>query len=157
MPKPEHFEAFFISIKTNKQLPALIDALQPLKLSGVIKSAAHIGNDHKAIQALSFYPWNKSNGQTPLPDALKEQLKKRFMINSWSASGAFYGSKAEVKVWKKILKAAIKNIADDVKFIDARTLTLAMKMKSVLSLITPIDFNTNVPLLLKFSYQYIER
>lgn len=149
MPKPEHFEAFFISIKDDEKLPALIDALQPLKLSGVIKSAAHIGNDHKAIQALSFYPWKKSKGQVPLSDTLKEQLKKQFMVSSWSVSGAFYGTKAEVKVWKKILKSAIKNVADDVKFIDEFTLKLAMKMKSVLSFFTSIDFNTNVPLLEK--------
>jgi len=149
MPKPEHFEAFFISIKNNEKLPVLIDALQPLKLSGVIKSAAHIGNDHKAIQALSFYPWEKANGQVPLPDALKEQLKKKFMVNSWSVSGAFYGSKAEVKIWKKMLKAAVKDVADDVKFIDEFTLNLAMKIKSVLSFFTSIDFNTNVPFLEK--------
>ena len=149
MPKPEHFEAFFISIKDNEKLPTLIDALQPLKLNGVIKSAAHIGNDHKAIQALSFYPWKKSKGQVPLPDNLKEQLKKQFMVSSWSVSGAFYGSKAEVKVWKKILKSAMKNIADDIKFVDEFTLKLAVKMKSVLSFFTPIDFNTNVPFLEK--------
>lgn len=149
MPKPEHFEAFFISIKDDKKLPVLIDALQPLKLNGVIKSAAHIGNDHKAIQALSFYPWKKAKGLVPLPDKLKEQLKKQFMINSWSVSGAFYGTKAEVKVWKKLLKSAVKGIADDVKFIDELMLNIAIKMKSVLSFFTPIDFNTNVPLLEK--------
>ena len=86
MPKPEHFEAFFISIKNDEKLPALIDAFQPLKLRGLIKSAAHIGNDHKAIQALSFYPWKKSKGQTPLPEIIKEQLKKQYMVSSWSVS-----------------------------------------------------------------------
>jgi 4-cresol dehydrogenase (hydroxylating) len=149
MPKPEHFEAFFISIKDNEKLPALIDALQPLKLNGVIKSAAHIGNDHKAIQALSFYPWKKTNGQVPLPDIIKDKLKKQFMVSTWSVSGAFYGSKAEVRVWKKILKKALNNVADDIKFIDEFTLSLAMKMKSVLSFFTGIDFNTNIPLLEK--------
>lgn len=149
MPKPEHFEAFFISIKTNEQLPELIDALQPLKLNGIIKSSAHIANDHKAIQALSFYPWKSTNNVTPLPDSVRDQLKKKLMINAWSVSGAFYGTKAEVRVWKRILKKAVKGIADDVKFIDERTLTLAIKMKSVLSFITPIDFNRNIPLLEK--------
>ena len=152
MPKPEHFEAFFISIKDNDKLPALIDALQPLRLNGVIQSAAHIGNDHKAIQALSFYPWKKTNGEVPLPDTLKEQLKKQFMVNTWSVSGAFYGSKAEVRIWKKILKKAIKHVADDVKFIDDFTLSVAIKMKSVLSFFTGIDFNTNVPLLEKLMH-----
>ncbi len=149
MPKPEHFEAFFISIKDAAKFPALIDALQPLKLSGVIKSSAHIGNDHKAIQALSFYPWKKANGQTPLPDTIKDQLKKQYMVSTWSVSGAFYGTKAEVKVWKKILKNAVGGIADDVKFINQSTLNLAMKMKSVLTFVTGIDFNTNIPLLEK--------
>ncbi|MBL4746992.1 MAG: FAD-binding oxidoreductase [Flavobacteriaceae bacterium] len=149
MPKPEHFEAFFISIKDNDKLPILIDALQPLKLSGIIKSSAHIGNDHKAIQALSFYPWKKTNGQVPLPEALKDKLKKQFMVNTWSVSGAFYGTKAEVKVWKKILKKAMKGVADDIKFIDELTLSIAIKMKSLLSLFTNIDFNANIPLLEK--------
>lgn len=149
MPKPEHFEAFFISINDNNKLPVLIDALQPLKLNGVIKSAAHIGNDHKAIQALSFYPWKKTNGQVPLPDIIKDKLKKQFMVSTWSVSGAFYGSKAEVRVWKRILKEALNNVADDIKFIDEFTLNLAMKMKPVLSFFTGIDFNTNIPLLEK--------
>lgn len=149
MPKPEHFEAFFISIKDNEKLPALIDALQPLKLNDIIRSSAHIGNDHKAIQALSFYPWKQTNGQTPLPDSLKDQLKKQYMINAWSVSGAFYGSKAEVKVWKKMLSKAVKGIADDVKFIDEVKLKIAMKLKSVLTFFTGINFNANIPLLEK--------
>jgi 4-cresol dehydrogenase (hydroxylating) len=149
MPKPEHFEAFFISIKNESKIADLIDALQPLKLNGTIKSSAHIGNDHKAIQALSFYPWEKTKNQTPLPESLKNTLKKKFMINAWSVSGAFYGTKAEVRVWKKILKKAVKDVTNDVKFIDQSTLSLAIKFKSILSFFTGIDFNTNIPLLEK--------
>jgi 4-cresol dehydrogenase (hydroxylating) len=149
MPKPEHFEAFFISIKDESKIADLIDALQPLKLNGTIKSSAHIGNDHKAIQALSFYPWEKTKNQTPLPESLKNTLKKKFMINAWSVSGAFYGTKAEVRVWKKILKKAVKDVTNDVKFIDQSTLSLAIKLKSILSFFTGIDFNTNIPLLEK--------
>jgi 4-cresol dehydrogenase (hydroxylating) len=149
MPKPEHFEAFFISIKDESKIADLIDALQPLKLNGTIKSSAHIGNDHKAIQALSFYPWEKTKNQTPLPESVKNTLKKKFMINAWSLSGAFYGTKAEVRVWKKILKKAVKDVTNDVKFIDQSTLSLAIKLKSILSFFTGIDFNTNVPLLEK--------
>jgi 4-cresol dehydrogenase (hydroxylating) len=149
MPKPEHFEAFFISIKDDSKIADLIDALQPLKLNGTIKSSAHIGNDHKAIQALSFYPWEKTKNQTPLPESVKNTLKKKFMINAWSVSGAFYGTKAEVRVWKKILKKAVKDVTNDVKFIDQSTLSLAIKLKSILSFFTGIDFNTNVPLLEK--------
>ncbi len=149
MPKPEHFEAFFISIKDEDKIADLIDALQPLKLNGIIKSSAHIGNDHKAIQALSFYPWKKAKNQTPLPESIKNTLKKKFMVNAWSVSGAFYGTKAEVKVWKKILKQAIKGVTTDIKFIDQSTLSLAMKFKGILSLFTGIDFNTNIPLLEK--------
>jgi 4-cresol dehydrogenase (hydroxylating) len=149
MPKPEHFEAFFISIKDDSKIADLIDALQPLKLNGTIKSSAHIGNDHKAIQALSFYPWEKTKNQTPLPESVKNTLKKKFMINAWSLSGAFYGTKAEVRVWKKILKKAVKDVTNDVKFIDQSTLSLAIKLKSILSFFTGIDFNTNVPLLEK--------
>ncbi|MFQ3193116.1 MAG: 4-cresol dehydrogenase (hydroxylating), partial [Paraglaciecola sp.] len=147
MPKPEHFEAFFISIKDEDKIADLIDALQPLKLNGMIKSSAHIGNDHKAIQALSFYPWKKAENQTPLPESLKNTLMKKFMINAWSVSGAFYGTKAEVKVWKKILKKAVKNVTSDVKFINESTLSLAIKYKGLLSLFTRIDFNTSIPLL----------
>ncbi|MGK0304914.1 MAG: 4-cresol dehydrogenase (hydroxylating) [Gammaproteobacteria bacterium] len=149
MPKPEHFEAFFISIKDESKIADLIDALQPLKLNGTIKSSAHIGNDHKAIQALSFYPWEKTKNQTPLPESVKNTLKKKFMINAWSVSGAFYGTKAEVRVWKKILKKAVKDVTNDVKFIDQSTLSLAIKLKSILSFFTGIDFNTNIPLLEK--------
>jgi 4-cresol dehydrogenase (hydroxylating) len=149
MPKPEHFEAFFISIKDDSKIADLIDALQPLKLNGTIKSSAHIGNDHKAIQALSFYPWEKTKNQTPLPESVKNTLKKKFMINAWSLSGAFYGTKAEVRVWKKILKKAVKDVTNDVKFIDQSTLSLAIKLKNILSFFTGIDFNTNVPLLEK--------
>jgi 4-cresol dehydrogenase (hydroxylating) len=149
MPKPEHFEAFFISIKDESKIADLIDALQPLKLNGTIKSSAHIGNDHKAILALSFYPWEKTKNQTPLPESLKNTLKKKFMINAWSVSGAFYGTKAEVRVWKKILKKAVKDVTNDVKFIDQSTLSLAIKLKSILSFFTGIDFNTNIPLLEK--------
>lgn len=149
MPKPEHFEAFFVSISDPEKFGDLIDAIQPLKLKGVLKSSAHIGNDHKAIQALSFYPWELTNGQTPLPDSVKAQLKKRFMLKAWSVSGAFYGSKAEVRVWKKMLKDAVKPVTRDVVFIDEFRLSFLTKIKSFLTKVSGIDFDTNLSLLKK--------
>ena len=66
MPRPEAFEAFFFRCEASDGLPALINALRTLRMSDVLRSSIHIGNDYKVLNGLQQYPWSATDEQTPL-------------------------------------------------------------------------------------------
>jgi 4-cresol dehydrogenase (hydroxylating) len=48
MPAPEDFEAYYFRCEKSEGLPAIVDALRPLRLDGTIRIASHIANDYKS-------------------------------------------------------------------------------------------------------------
>ena len=67
MPAPETFEAYFFRCDDEGTLGRVIDALRPLKLSGTLRSAAHIGNDYKVLNGLQQYPVGRDAGAHSAP------------------------------------------------------------------------------------------
>ncbi len=139
MPAPEYTQAFFCSVDKS-DLSQLVDAIRPLRLDGTIKSAMHVVNDYKAVSAFGQYPWSKVNNITPIPsDWLQEQCKIK-NIGGWNASGALYGTRAEVANARKKLKHALKHIKSrKVHFIDDRTIKLARLIVKPYKWITGVD------------------
>jgi 4-cresol dehydrogenase (hydroxylating) len=125
MPAPEYFQAYFFRCEEPEQLPALVDALRPLRLDHTIRGASHIANDYKVLSALEQYPWERAGGVTPLPGALMRELHGELKIGSWNGSGALYGTKRQVKEARRLLRRALGGIADKLQFLDDRTLRMA--------------------------------
>src|ERR1700731_2033006 len=69
MPAPEHFDAFFFMCRDENGLAPIIDALRPLRLNGTLRSVMHVGNDYKVLAATKQYPWEITDGRTPLGPA----------------------------------------------------------------------------------------
>lgn len=125
MPAPEYFQAYYFRCESSDGLPGLIDALRPLRLSGTIRSASHIANDYKVLSALEQYPWQETGGKTPLEGALMEKFRRQLKIGAWNGSGALYGTKAQVREARRLLRHALHGVATRLQFLDDRMLHLA--------------------------------
>ncbi|WP_036551690.1 FAD-binding oxidoreductase [Neptunomonas japonica] len=139
MPAPEYSQAFFCSVD-KVELPNLVDSLRPLRLDGTVKSAMHIVNADKAISAFGQYPWHEVNNITPLPRDWLAKKSKEKNVGGWNASGALYGTRAEVALARKKLKRALRHIpSKKLHFIDDRTLKIASYIARPYQWITGID------------------
>jgi 4-cresol dehydrogenase (hydroxylating) len=124
MPQPDYFQAYYFQCGEADGLAGLINALRPLRLQGTIRSASHIANDYKVISALQQYPWEAAGGETPLRGAHLEQLRRELRIGCWNGSGALYGTRAQVKEARRLLRNALRGRASRLQFIDDRMLRL---------------------------------
>jgi 4-cresol dehydrogenase (hydroxylating) len=127
MPRPEYFQAYYFRTESHEGLTALIDALRPLRLNGTIRSASHIANDYKVLSALQQYPWRETGGQTPLRGPLMDRFRQELKIGAWNGSGALYGTAAQVKEARRLLRQALKGKASRLEFLDDRKLQLASR------------------------------
>jgi 4-cresol dehydrogenase (hydroxylating) len=130
MPAPEEFCAFFFSGENASDLPAIIDALAPLRMQGVLQSTVHVANDLRAISGRMGYPWDRAGGKTPLPDDLRAELRREFMMGAWNGCGALYGTKETVAAARKVVGRALKPFGP--KFLTDRTLKTAAKLQRAL-------------------------
>jgi 4-cresol dehydrogenase (hydroxylating) len=127
MPAPEYFQAYYFRCETEEGLCGLIDALRPLRLNGTIRSASHIANDYKVLSALRQYPWQETNGRTPLDAGLMERFRRDLRIGHWNGSGALYGSVAQVREARRLLRLALHGKVANLEFMDDRRLRMASK------------------------------
>jgi 4-cresol dehydrogenase (hydroxylating) len=128
MPAPEYFQAFFFRCDREDRLPAIIDALRPLRLSGTLRSAVHVGNDYKVLAGIQQYPWEATGGVTPLSPAVMKTLRKTMHFGAWNGSGGLYGTRAQVSEARRLLKQSLKGVADQLQFLDASRLAFASRM-----------------------------
>ncbi|HTB13311.1 MAG TPA: FAD-dependent oxidoreductase [Bryobacteraceae bacterium] len=128
MPAPEYFQAFFFRCDREDALPALINALRPLRLNGTLRSAVHVGNDYKVLAGLQQYPWDATGGSTPLQPDIMRRLRKELKFGAWNGSGGLYGTRAQVGEARRLLKGSLKGVADKLEFLDAARLSFASRM-----------------------------
>jgi 4-cresol dehydrogenase (hydroxylating) len=139
MPRPEYFQAYCFQCEQPEGLVGLIDSLRPLRLDGTIRSASHIGNEYKVLSALRQYPWEETGGQTPLAGRPLEDLRRRLKIGSWSGFGGLYGTRAQVKEARRLLRRALAGKASRLQFLDDRTLRLASWFAKPYEFVTGIN------------------
>ncbi|MCU1238199.1 MAG: linked oxidase domain protein [Candidatus Solibacter sp.] len=136
MPAPEYFQAYYFRCEQNDGLGAILDALRPLRLDGTIRSASHIANDYKVLSALQQYPWDLTGGETPLQGHHMATLRNELKIGAWNGSGALYGTKAQVKEARRLLRRALKGKATRLQFLDDRLLRLAARFAKPYQLVS---------------------
>ena len=119
-PKPEAFAFFWIKVKGVEVLPRLVDALRPLRMSGVLRSALHIGNDLRVISAARAYPWQETGGAAPLPQAERARLRDEIGCGDWNVSGSIVGTPVEVRDGARRLRAAVRGLGRVVVLNDRR-------------------------------------
>ena len=126
MPEPEAFTAFFIFAPGDDDVGELIDRLSALRMSGLLQSTVHVGNDLRVMAARARYPFDRAGGRTPLPREVRMQMRREWGISAWSASGALYGTRETVAASRRALRRGMGQFK--VVFVDDRKLALARRL-----------------------------
>ena len=139
MPAPEYTQAFFFQCMADEDLPRVIEALRPLRLNGTLRSSVHIGNDYKVLNGLGKYPWDKTGGQTPLTRDRMRQISAEMKFGRWNGSGGLYGTRAQVKEARRLVRQALSGKVDRLQFLDDRLLRIAPRFARPYRWLTGLD------------------
>ncbi len=146
MPEPEVFEAFFYRCDAPDGLSALVDALRPLKMQELLRSAMHIANDYKVIGGLRQYPWDEMQGKTPLTPEMMSKFRREMTFGFWNVSGGLYGTKAQVGEAKRLLRKALAHLPGKPNFVSPRKLQIAKRFAGPFKLMTGWNIRRTVEL-----------
>lgn len=95
MPRPPAIRSFFFMFPDDEDFGEIIDLIRPLKLNNVVPSLCKVTSDLYALGAVATYPFERTGGQTPLPDEVRRELQRKYEVGAWCVSGAFYGASDE--------------------------------------------------------------
>jgi 4-cresol dehydrogenase (hydroxylating) len=121
MPAPEAFEAFVCEVEQEENLPAVLDSLRRLAFAGALRGTAHLINDILCLSMLMQYPHELRQGQPYLSDDARRDLRRRFGITPWSLTSGLYGTVAQVKANRALIRRELKPYGK-LTFIDRREL-----------------------------------
>jgi 4-cresol dehydrogenase (hydroxylating) len=141
MPAPEYFQAFFFRCDEDAGMPAIIDALRRLRMSGTLRSSIHVGNDYKVFGGIQQFPWKETGGSTPLTPALMRGFRQRLNFGAWNGSGGLYGTRAQVSEARRLLSRALAGKVSRLQFLDDRRLALASRFSGLFGLISRWDLS----------------
>ena len=119
----------------------VINALRPLRLNNTLRSAMHIVNDYKVMSAMHQYPYETTNGETPLRPEVMKTFRKKLSCGAWNGSGALYGSKGQVTEARRAVKRALAGKVDKLQFLDDFKLQLAGRFSKPFSLLSGWDLS----------------
>lgn len=120
MPKPEAFKFFYFQVPRFEDFEELLDRIRPLRLSGILNTAIHIGNDYRVLAGSGKYPWELADNVVPLPAHVRQQLRAESGVQAWQGSGSITGSKAHVRATQRALRKALRGCASRLVFVDDR-------------------------------------
>jgi len=108
MPEPEAFNSYVFEIRDEANLPQVLDAFRELALKGVVTTKLHMINDVVSLSILT----QRHLEQEGEPDrALSAEelasLRKKYGISPWSCGGGIYGTRAQVRLQRRILRKAL--------------------------------------------------
>ena len=106
MPQPEDHGVMLMNLQNDEELLASIDRLRTLALKGVLSGAVHVINDLRMISSLQQYPFERTEGKTPLPENVLTELKKKWGVGCWNILSGFWGSKDHVKADMRMVRQA---------------------------------------------------
>ena len=92
MPRPPALRTFFFHFPEDGDLGEIMERVRPLKLSNAVPSLIKVTSDLYGLGTATSYPFERAGGVTPLPDALRRELRAERSLGAWCVSGAFYGS-----------------------------------------------------------------
>lgn len=124
MPEPEYFAAAVVTTPDPAMIGALVDRLRPLRLSGVLRSVVHMGNDYRLLSGNMRYPYERTGGRTPLPPDLRSALRREMDIPAWALSAGFYGAPRVVRAQIGAFKRALSGLPVSIMVVDDRKLDM---------------------------------
>jgi 4-cresol dehydrogenase (hydroxylating) len=95
MPRPPAIRSFAFTFPDDEDLAEIIDLVRPLKLANLVPTLIKVTSGLYAIGTEASYPFERTNGATPLPDDVRHELEREHGTGAWMVSGAFYGPTPE--------------------------------------------------------------
>ena len=117
LPIPESFCPFLVLFKEDEDLLTALPALRHLRLTRVLHSVPHIGNDLRALSSDGAFPRHDLPERARLTPELRQRMRQAAGIGAWAMSGAFYGTRAQVWLHRRLLKQALRGVRAKVMFL----------------------------------------
>ena len=128
LPIPEAFCPFLVMFAEDEDLLKAIPKLRRLRMQRVLHSVPHIGNDLRALASAGPFPRDRVPDTARLPLEWRQQLRREAGIGAWTMSGAFYGTRAQVRLHRRLLKQALRGVRAKVIFLPLSVLKLGAQM-----------------------------
>ncbi len=132
MPRPPVIEGFALKIDSDDQLGDLVEAIRELRMQDIVRSTVHIANDLRVISSRQQYPWDLTQGKTPLPDNVRKQLRDEAGLGAWNVLGGLYGTRRIVSAARGEVRRALRGLGR-VHFFKQEKLNLALAVTRRLS------------------------
>jgi 4-cresol dehydrogenase (hydroxylating) flavoprotein subunit len=128
LPIPESFCPYLVLFQEDEDLFRALPQLQRLRMQRILHSVPHIGNDLRALSTDKPFPRDRFPGTARLTPELRAELRQQAGIGAWAMSGAFYGTGAQVRLHRRLLKRALRGVKAKVIFLPAWLLRLAQHL-----------------------------
>lgn len=127
MPEPEAYNAFVFELGDARHFTRVIDAFRALALAGVVSAKLHMINELVSLTLLTQLAAEGLPTDAPLGEAGLAALRRKYRIAAWSCGGGLYGSAAQVRLQRRLLKKALGGYGK-LLFIDATRLALLQRL-----------------------------
>ncbi len=129
VPACESFLSYFFTLRHERDIETLVDAVRPLRMSGTVRTPVHIFNAQRLISAAQAAPPRTCEGAALAEEEVRE-LCLRHGLAAWAGSGSFRGSREEVRGQARALRRALKSVrgVDKLLFFDANRFAIARKL-----------------------------
>jgi len=107
MPKPEAYNSYVYEVRDERHLPQVLDAFRELALTGVVNTKLHMINDFVSMTVLTQRVKEEVPSDGPLSEADRTALRKKYGIAPWSCAGGIYGTRAQVRLQRSLLRRAL--------------------------------------------------
>lgn len=104
MPAPERFVSCLFELRREEDFPSLIDALRRLAFAGALRSKVHLINDVTTFGVVAKNPRDLLEGAPCLSDERRAALRAKFNIAPWTFAAGLYGSAAQVRAAKALIR-----------------------------------------------------
>jgi 4-cresol dehydrogenase (hydroxylating) len=91
MPRPPVIRAFAFEFPEDDDLAEIIELVRPLKLANAVPTLVKVTSDVYGFATERPYPYERTGGVVPLPDAVRRELRAEHHTGAWLVSGALYG------------------------------------------------------------------
>ncbi|MBI3154488.1 MAG: FAD-binding oxidoreductase [Burkholderiales bacterium] len=107
MPEPEAHASYVFELHDERHLPQVIDAFRRLALQGVVTTKLHMINDFVSLTVVMQRIEQQRPDGAPLSAGEIAELRQRYGVAPMTCAGGLYGTRAQVRLQRRILKRAI--------------------------------------------------
>ncbi|MFV1974516.1 MAG: FAD-binding oxidoreductase [Candidatus Scalindua sp.] len=114
-PLPEYFQYFSFTMADKNALLEVIEKFRELKIQGVLGESCAFFNDYRLASFVRRYPFKKTKGKTPLPEAQLKEIRDELEGGQWYVEAAIEAyCEKDGLLKRKFVEKKLGNWADSV-------------------------------------------